>query len=366
MTSKFLTPRAYRPLTRGPFGFWRPAWLGLLTLYAWGCGTHPTSRSLPAAGAPPPNRSAHADSAAPNSHPTVLASAGAATISEGTSTHETPTPSPKCAAASTTLETQGTPCGALQCKAFARAEEAVNYVVRETLPAVLAVGEIHAQKDAGLKASPTRRFAELLPMFCGQAHDIVIELWTARNDCKDDRVARVREAQKPVTLAQAPTNQNDFLELGNVAKANGIQPHALVPSCEDYQSIINANERDIARMLELTATRSAEITEKLLERNRTRQQLPIVILYGGAMHNDLTPPQGRESFSYGPQLDESTGHHITELDIVLREQVKDTEIYRRFPWYPHFRNGPTERQFALYRLGPRSFTLIYPAETHLP
>lgn len=259
----------------------------------------------------------------------------------------------------------GSACGPLECRAFPRAENAINYLLRETQPTVLAVGEIHAQKNTNLKASPTQRFASLLPVFCGKSQHIVIELWTSRNDCGDKRVERVREAQKPVTTAQAPTNQNEFLELGHAAKASGIQPHALVPSCEDFQSILAAKEQDIARMLELTATRSAELAEGLLKRPHSDERIPRIILYGGAMHNDVSPAEGRESFSYGPRLKASTGNRLTELDLVLREQVKDSEAYRRLAWYPHFRSEGLDRQYTLYRLGPRSFTLIYPSETHL-
>jgi hypothetical protein len=243
----------------------------------------------------------------------------------------------------------------------------VDYVLRETSPTVLAVGEIHAQKDSSLKASPTQRFAALIPMFCGRSQHIVIELWTPRNDCGDNSVARVREAQKPVTSAQAATNQNDFLELGNVAKANGIQPHALVPTCEDYRSILAADDQDIARMLELTATRSAELTEKLLSGSEEAgAREPWVLLYGGAMHNDIAPKVGREQFSYGPRLLTSTSGRLTELDIVLREQVKGTEAFQRLAWYPYFRQDTLESQYTLFRLGPHSFTLIYPSQAQLP
>ena len=257
----------------------------------------------------------------------------------------------------------GERCGALDCRSFANAEDALSFVLRETAPLVLGVGEIHAQKGTALEASPTQRFAQLLPLLCGNARHIVIELWTSRNDCGDQRVEEVRQAQKPVTQTQSTSNQNDFLELGNVAKANRIQPHALTPSCDDFRSILAAKDQDIARMLELTATRSADLAEALLTRAKGSTGVPSVVLYGGAMHNDLTPLEGREAFSYGPRLTKSTGNRTTELDIVLREQVKDSETYRRFPWYEHFRADGLDRRFALYRLGPKSFTLIYPASS---
>lgn len=271
---------------------------------------------------------------------------------------QTPSPQPD--------PSRGKACGALDCLAFPRAEDALAYVVSETRPLVLAVGEIHAQKDSRLKASPTERFAKLLPMFCETTRHIIIELWTGRNDCGDRRVEEVRQAQRPITRTQADTNQNDFLELGNVAKANRIQPHALVPTCDDFQSIVAAKGQDIARMLELTATRTADLTEQLLKRAGAGASKPFAILYGGAMHNDISPTAGREAFSYGPRLRASTQDQITELDLVLREQVKDTEVYRRLAWYPYFRNETLEKHYVLYRLGPRSFSLIYPTEANLP
>jgi hypothetical protein len=259
-----------------------------------------------------------------------------------------------------------TKCGPLDCLAFDRAEDAFAYVIRETSPVVLAIGEIHAQRGNDLKASPTRRFATILPMFCGFSRHIVIELWTGRNDCGDHRVEDVHQAQKPVTSAQAETNQDDFLQLGNVAKAHHIQPHALVPSCEDLQAILSARAGDIAKMLELTATRTADLAEELLKARPNPGREPYVILYGGAMHNDITPGEGREAFSYGPRLASSTKNRLTELDIVLREQIRDTESFRRFAWYPHFRSGSLEPRFSLYRTGPRSFTLIFPNQSYLP
>ncbi len=273
-----------------------------------------------------------------------------------------PEPTPQCPPppARPTI-TDGTTCGLLDCRAFARAEDAIAYIMRETAPLVLAVGEIHAQKGLALKASPTQRFAELLPLFCGNSRHIVIELMTGRNDCGDNRVKEVQKAQKPVTQGQAATNQNDFFELGNIAKKNRIQPHALTPTCEELQSILAAKDQDIARMLELTATRTAEVAEELLTRNTDAKGTPTVILYGGAMHNDVNPGEGRGAFSYGPRLQASTQNRLTELDIVLREQVRDTESYQRLPWYPHFRAKKLEQQFVLYRLGPKSFTLIYPS-----
>jgi hypothetical protein len=332
----------------------RASLLAVLLVFS-GCQTH----------APPPSTGPAVVSGA---FPTFAGAAGMPTSS--------PTPDADYAAPSSASHcappprrpttTSGTACGPLDCRSFAQAEDAIAYLMRETAPVVLAVGEIHAQKGLALKASPTQRFSALLPLFCGNSRHIVIELMTGRNDCGDNRVEQVQKAEKPVTQAQATTNQNDFFELGNVAKLNHIQPHALTPTCDEFRSILAAKDQDIARRLELTATRTADLAEELLARSAAAKGTPYVILYGGAMHNDMLPLEGREGFSYGPRLDVSSQHRTTELDIVLREQVKDTESFQRLPWFPHFRADGLDKQFILYRLGPKSFTLIYPDQSQLP
>jgi hypothetical protein len=257
-------------------------------------------------------------------------------------------------------------CGALDCLAFDSAEAALRFLVAQTKPLVLAVGEIHAQKDKPLKATPPQRFARLLPVFQPQAKHLVLELWTGRNDCGDDRVAKVKEAQKPVVNSQAAGNQNDYFELGKQAKERGIFPHALVPSCEDYQSILAARADDIAKMLELVALRTKELVKSLVKQSDATSRTPFVITYGGALHNDLSPKPGRESWSFGPDLQNFTRGHLVELDLVLREQVRDTESFTSLPFYPYLNQENLEQHYALFKTGEASYVLVFPAERYLP
>jgi len=261
---------------------------------------------------------------------------------------------------------KGRSCGALECLSFDHAEDAIDYVVTLKRPRVLAVGEIHVQRDLTLKSSTTKRFAELVPRFKGRAKHLVIELWTGRNDCGDKRVEKVQEAQKPVTSAQNATNQNDFVALGTVAKSNGITPHALVPTCEDYAQILAAQSDDIAKMLELTATKTVEVVNGLLTHDNGTSSEPFIISYGGAMHNDVSPRPGLESFSFASKLIESTQGRYVELDLIQREQVRDSESFTRQAWYPYFRAETLEKHYTLYQTGPSSFALIFPQQEDLP
>jgi hypothetical protein len=194
----------------------------------------------------------------------------------------------------------------------------------------------------------------------------VIELWTGRNDCGDDRVAKVKEAQKPVTSAQAETNQNEYFELGNQSKQLGIFPHALVPSCDDYQAILAARSTDIAKMLELTAIKTKETVVSLLRKAETAPTVPYIITYGGALHNDVTPKPGREMWSFGADLYRLTSGHYVELDLIQREQVRDTESFTALPWYPYFRKDGLESKYALFKMGEGSYALIFPSERSMP
>jgi hypothetical protein len=259
-----------------------------------------------------------------------------------------------------------TACGHLDCLAFDSAETALQFLLKQTSPYVLAIGEIHAQKNIPLKASTTHRFAQLLPQFQGTSKHLIIELWTGRNDCGDNRVAKVKEAQKPVTSAQAETNQNEYFELGNRSKELGIFPHALVPSCDDYQAIIAARSNDIAKMLELTALKTKETVETLLRKADPVPGIPYIITYGGALHNDVTPKPGREMWSFGADLYRDTKGHYVELDLIQREQVRDTESFTTLPWYPYFRKEGLESKYALFKMGDSSYALVFPSERAMP
>jgi hypothetical protein len=131
---------------------------------------------------------------------------------------------------------------------------------------------------------------------------LVIELWLANGSCGKVE-QKVAEQQTAVTAPQAATNQNEFVELGHRAKALGIMPHALVPSCEQYRKIAGAGAADIEEMLVMLKSVTAHDVQELMTK-RAPQRL--IVAYGGAMHNDLVPREGREGFSFGPELAAAT------------------------------------------------------------
>lgn len=250
-------------------------------------------------------------------------------------------------------------CGELGCKAFPSAAAAFDYVLSEQ-PRVLAVGEAHAQSEAagGVKAaSSTKRFMDaLLPRLAPRASDLVIELWLANGSCgKVEK--QVQEQQREVTAPQAATNQNEFLELGHRAKALGIMPRALVPTCEQYQKIAGAGAADIEEMLIMLRDVTLRDVRELLEKRGSER---LVVAYGGAMHNDLVPRPGREPFSFGPELSQLTQGRYVELDLVIPEQIKDTDAWRAQPWYPYYSRERAGSETYLYSWAPHAYALLFP------
>jgi hypothetical protein len=255
----------------------------------------------------------------------------------------------------------GVPCGDLKCLAFDTPQAAFAHVLAQH-PRALGVGETHAQKGTESSVSATRRFAEaLLPSLCGRARALILEVWLPRNDCGDQRVEQVQTAQKPVTSRQAAGNPNQYVTLGHLAKRMGIEPSALVPTCDEYQSILDAGPDSIERMLVLVADKTSQRMLEELKHHAADPAEPVVVAYGGALHNDTAPAPDQQQFSYGPRLAAATNQQYIELDLIVREYVKDTEIWQKQPYYTALRNHPDPTKTLLYQWGPHSFGLVFPA-----
>ena len=233
-------------------------------------------------------------------------------------------------------------------------------------PRVLAVGEAHAQKGSEHVPSATRRFTEsLLPRVQDLASDLVIEVVVAAGHC--GRVEqRVSEKQRPVTKNQAPSAQNEFVTLAQRAKSLGIRPRPLLPTCEEYEAIARSGSDDIHRMLELitritTREVSALLADQGRDAGRPSSSRKLVLTYGGALHNDVSPRSGAESWSFGPELTRRAEGAYIELDLIVPEYVKDTEVWRALPWYPSFASAPQSSFARVFHTGPNSYVLVFPS-----
>ncbi len=236
------------------------------------------------------------------------------------------------------------------------AADAFRHVLRLG-PKVLAIGETHAPADVTGVESSTKRFArDLLPVAAPSAKTLVLELWVADPKCNRAQVAQVQKGTQEVTQNQAKTNPSEFMVLGSEAKRLGVMPKILVPSCDEYAGILDAGGRDIETMLRMIA----RLSEAEIKKGLAAHPDAMVLAYGGAMHNDVSPAKGREDFSFGPSLAAATGDRYVELDLIVPEFVRDTEAWRALPWYAAFDAKAHGKKAVLFETGPRSFVLVFP------
>jgi hypothetical protein len=255
------------------------------------------------------------------------------------------------------------PCGGLGCRAFDSPRAAFD-VALEGKPWVVAVGEAHAQQGAPRVLSTTKRFeSELLPAFAGRAKDLVLELVVPDKKCRQGEDTAVRERTKGVTEPQAEGNQHEFVALGFAAKKLGIRPEALVPTCEELGTVVKAGEGDIAAMLGLIAEVTLRETLAFLAHGDAEKS---VVLYGGLLHNDLEPRPGRESWSFGPRLQEHTGGRYVEIDLIVPEYIGTAEPWSTLSWYPHYDASKHGDRTILFQPSPRSFVLVFPRTRDTP
>ena len=253
----------------------------------------------------------------------------------------------------------------MDCRLFDTPEAAFASILAEK-PLVIGIGESHAPKDAEQIVSSTKRFTDtFLPMLADPkrdmvASDIVLEIWVAEGQCGKKKEAAVAEKQKPVTQGQAKTNQNEYVALGDAAHAKGIKPHILRAPCADYDKILNAKDDAVIVMLEMIARLMNEKVMALLAQHADAGPEKMILTYGGAIHNDIVAREGREKWTFGPNLSGQTKGRYVAVDLVVPEYIKDNESWNALPWVKHFKKDAYPAKTTLFRPAPGSYVLIFP------
>jgi hypothetical protein len=253
----------------------------------------------------------------------------------------------------------GTPCGELDCLEYDSA--ATAFV--DTLaggPLIVAVGEVHAPKGA-TAPSAAKRFTEtLLPLLAGRASDLLVELMKPPAGCLDAS-AEVRSQQHIVTSQQAETDQSEYVAMGERARALGIVPDMLRPTCADIEAMRGKDGDAIGAALE-TIARLTEAQAKSLVLRDARSDADrgkSVVIYGGALHNDLTPGPEAARWSYAPELDSFVHGRFVAIDLVVPEFVGSDAIWRAQPWWSAYDPERLGEKTTRFRTGDRSFVLVF-------
>ncbi|MGH7295606.1 MAG: hypothetical protein ACRELB_11760, partial [Polyangiaceae bacterium] len=143
----------------------------------------------------------------------------------------------------------------------------------------------------------------------------------------------------------------------------GIVPDMLRPSCADMDAVRDAGDGAIEASLEMIARLSTAQAGKLLDRDARSDadRDEVVVVYGGMLHNDLDPPPERAKWSYATALDARTGGKLVAVDLVVPEFIADDATWRALPWVAHYDRARLGSKTTLFRLGPKSFVLVFAA-----
>lgn len=203
--------------------------------------------------------------------------------------------------------------------------------VLESKPSVLAVGEVHELQGAPRVPSALKRFThDLLPAVQGRVTSLVVETWMLNGACGETEKKATRAVAK---ATQRPDSTEDELTAFlDRTYAMGVKNHILIIDCDDYRSMLSdAGELDAEASLLLVKRKVEEKAREVMEREEGGTAERVLLLYGGAVHNDLVPLPEWSAYSFGPSLAKDT--HVVELDLLVPEYVEDDEDLRKEPWF---------------------------------
>jgi hypothetical protein len=254
---------------------------------------------------------------------------------------------------------RGVPCGPLDCRQYDTLEEAFESALASH-PRVVAIGEAHAQKTTTVPSSAKHFTEEVLPHLGGRASDLLLEILKPPAGC-GETTAAVRQEHEVVTRSQAPTDQGEYVTMGERARALGIVPDLLRPTCADLAAIKAATDDPITPSLETIARLTRVQVEKLVDRDARSDADAgkFVLTYGGALHVELDPPRARATWSFGHELDAYTGGRYVAIQLFLPELIDDSPSWKEREFTKFYDPARLGAKTTVYRTG-KTFVIVLP------
>ena len=244
---------------------------------------------------------------------------------------------------------------------FATATEALERVL-STPAKVVAFGEYHqTTATTTIRSSLARFTTELLPAVAKRATDLVVETWVADGHCGKEETKVVNEVE--TTTERPPETENEILTLLKRAGAAGISPHILTLSCKDYRWVTDKHgETDFAKMLTLARDRLQSEVLRWLQAPppAPSARVPMVAVYGGALHNDLYPASADRPYAFGRALFAKVSGQYLEVDLFVPEYIMDDKRMAAPPWFDLVKTGVQECDTLLVRRSERSYIIVFP------
>jgi len=275
-------------------------------------------------------------------------------------TPKTPTPPKKSPADASPPEEKP----ALPYRSFSGAAAALEHVLKKHDPLAVGFGEFHQKTDSVKVRSAVRRFAEqLVDPLARRASDLVVETWITKGSCGKQEKQVVKQVETATKRPEA--TESEVVKLLKRAKGAGIRPHILEVGCDDYKQLLGAGKVDYAKLLGMITRHLRGKAEKLvtLRGKKPAAARPpggprrLVVVYGGALHNDLYPYDDLKDFTFGEALKVKTGGRYVEVDLYVPEYVQKDKNLAKERWFPLLRLA-SPRGVVLIERGSGSYILL--------
>ncbi|HPH64258.1 MAG TPA: hypothetical protein PLF40_00865 [Kofleriaceae bacterium] len=229
--------------------------------------------------------------------------------------------------------------------------EAIRLILAENSNTkVFAVGEYHPTKRSANVPAPSTLFrTDVLPVLDLVAKHLVIESWIDDGSWS----APVSALARQVTLA-IDRPQNAALMPARAPAFSSMALHLLQMTPIEQDSLLDRRGRvDFFRLLTTITSKLGETTLRTVERFPT----DAVVVYGGALHNDLFPRWPFDIFSYALPLQQKLHGNVVEIDLVVPEIAANNPATANQPWLALLpAAGPDH--VVVYQPGPHSYVII--------
>jgi hypothetical protein len=259
--------------------------------------------------------------------------------------------------AATKADTQGGDLGYGDEARLFDSPAAAMKVILESKPKIIGFGEFHKLESSAAVQSALRRFADdIIDVVGPQSGHLVLETWSVDPRCGAQGEAVTKKVE--ATIQRPKENENEMQTLMRKAQEHDIRGYVLQFSCEEYAALLGKGKAkgalDTEKLLE---TVSKKLGEQGLAASRAATEDELVLLYGGATHNDLFPYPGLEAWSYAQELVKESGKSFVEVDLYVPELVVGDKLLSQEAWYPLLKEARSD-QVILIRRDPTSYILL--------
>jgi hypothetical protein len=241
---------------------------------------------------------------------------------------------------------------------FVDTKDAIGAILGENAqPRIYAVGEYHQTRASISATSSLARFtSEIVGLLEPHARHLVVETWVDPS-CWTRPDGGNTDQQVAARTSRPSTTSMEVMRLVKRSQTMHMVAHTLPMTCLEYDSVVDASGHiNFLLLLELVTMKLAETTRALVGQDRA------VIVYGGALHNDLYPRWRLDELSYAKQLSAELGGGVLEIDLVVPEVVAPIAMIRSEPWFPLLGRASPGR-VLVWKRGPASYVVILPAQS---